>query len=395
MEDLESQNTGASLQSEAPALFWAGWGVGDRNSGIARYARCLAKAGEPLGLDPKLIVPEGSGTPVDEASLLTVPQARWLPRLYESKLLWPMRAYQLAEGIARHFAWTKPAIFHGLGNIDLPPFGIDRRRFRSVVTIHDLIPLLAPGSTSWTYRAQFRFLLPRLVKAADRIVCVSDWTHRTLVERYPTAEGKCTVIPNGVAMDRPIVPPRVGEADNGGNQREILSVSRFEPYKNFPLLVEVFRKLSHDILLHLVTDFRGRQWIQRFAGDLVEAGRLQVHTSVSDEALETLYRSSGAFVHTSSFEGFCLPAAEALVRGLPVVYQCGSGIDEVAGGTVSFPMKKNCTVNDWTDAITEAITYRQKPQFASYLSSHLERLTTWRDSAAALQTLYNELLENS
>src|SRR6266536_2932118 len=102
-----------------------------------------------------------------------------------------------------------------------------------VVTFHDLDVLRRPEVfNAWT-RSYSRALLPRVARAADRLIAVSHFTALELVDLLGVPESKVRVIPNGVGD--PFTPE--GEAAEG---EYVLAVSTLEPRKNLDRLVEAF-----------------------------------------------------------------------------------------------------------------------------------------------------------
>ena len=78
------------------------------------------------------------------------------------------------------------------GPISPPPMPL-------VVTVHDLAVLRHPETFNRWTRRYSRSCVPRVARAASRIIAVSEFTKRELVELLGTPPGKVTVIPNGVA----------------------------------------------------------------------------------------------------------------------------------------------------------------------------------------------------
>jgi glycosyltransferase involved in cell wall biosynthesis len=136
-------------------------------------------------------------------------------------------------------------LFHGTTNFEVPALA----GCPLVATVHDLIPLRFPAAVSSRFRLLFRLLMGRAVRAARRVITVSEFTRREIVQRWPAAAGKVAVVPNGVdpaftasgdaAADR-----RVRER-HGLPGRYLLFVGVFEPRKNVPLLVDAFEILRH------------------------------------------------------------------------------------------------------------------------------------------------------
>jgi glycosyltransferase involved in cell wall biosynthesis len=72
--------------------------------------------------------------------------------------------------------------------------------------------------------------------------------------------------------------------------------------------------------------------LRRYSADLGLAGAVDFAGRVDDEALVSAYRSADVLVVTSEHEGFCLPAVEAMIHGLPVVAYRQGAVPETLGG---------------------------------------------------------------
>ena len=203
---------------------------------------------------------------------------------------------------------------HRLDVLHCPTFRGPLRRLSCplVVTVHDLAVFRHPEAfNTWT-RNYSRRCVPHVVRAAERVIAVSEFTKRELVDLFGTPEEKITVVPNGV--DELFVPE--GPAADGDY---VLSVGTLEPRKNLARVEEAVRRLG--IELRVVgqpgwgrVDAPG--WIGR----------------VSDDELARLYRGARCVVYPSLYEGFGLPIAEAMACGTPVVTSAGGATEETAGG---------------------------------------------------------------
>jgi glycosyltransferase involved in cell wall biosynthesis len=181
-----------------------------------------------------------------------------------------------------------------------------------VVTVHDLAVLRHPEAFNpWTRRYS-RLCVPRVARAASRIVAVSEFTKRELVELLGTPPVKVTVIGNGVAE---VFAPD-GPAAHGDY---VLAVGTLEPRKNLQRVQEATRLAGSELR---VVGARG--W-----GGVEVAGWLG---RVSDDELARLYRGAKCVVYASLYEGFGLPIAEAMACGSPVVTSRGGATEETAGG---------------------------------------------------------------
>jgi glycosyltransferase involved in cell wall biosynthesis len=185
-----------------------------------------------------------------------------------------------------------------------------------VVTVHDLAVLRHPETFNRWTRTYSPRVVPRVLRAASRIIAVSDFTRRELIELLGVPEEKITVVPNAVedAFTRE-GPSAAGEY--------VLTVGTLEPRKNLARLVEAARRA--DVELRVVG---ARGWGE------VEVGGNGVRWlgEVDDGKLAELYRGAQCVVYPSLYEGFGIPVLEAMACGAPVVTTRGSAMEEVADG---------------------------------------------------------------
>ena len=179
-----------------------------------------------------------------------------------------------------------------------------------VVTVHDLAVLRHPEwFNRWT-RAYSRVAVPRVVRAADRVIAVSEATKRDVVGLLGVAEERVRVIPNGVEdVFSPDGPAAEGDY--------VLAVGTLEPRKNLARIAEACRGLELRVV-----GVRGWGGVEPPPG-VVFLGE------VSDAELAALYRGARCLVYASLYEGFGIPVAEALACGCPVVTSAGSPMAEL------------------------------------------------------------------
>ena len=276
-------------------------------------------------------------------------------------------------------------LVHGFANVNIPI--TKSASYKKIITVHDIIPLLAPHGVSKSYYWQFKLLLPKVLDGADRIVCVSDWTRRMLEERFPVVASKCVVIKNGTG------PLMLNEFQAVESEMiQTLMVSRFEIYKRFDRYCHLLRTHSERLLGTIVTDDRGSQWLHQHAMDLIEQGQLRVLKDISQQELSNCFHSCDVYVHTSSYEGFCLPLNEALVHGRPVVFQIGSGMDEVVPDLLGQGLKASATGDEWFEAIENSYRKRLSNKWLEQVAQAMTAGTSWKNAANSLISLYNQMI---
>jgi glycosyltransferase involved in cell wall biosynthesis len=185
-----------------------------------------------------------------------------------------------------------------------------------VVTVHDLAVLRHPHAFNRWSRLYGPRVVPRVLAAARRVIAVSEFTKRELIELLQVPAEKIRVVPNGV--DSTFTPD--GPAEEG---EYVLAVGTLEPRKNLERLVEAVRR--SDVELRVVG---ARGW----GGVEVGGNGVRWLGEVSDSELARLYRGARCVAYPSVYEGFGIPVLEAMACGAPVVTSRGTAMEEIADG---------------------------------------------------------------
>jgi len=186
-------------------------------------------------------------------------------------------------------------------------------RAKTVVTIHDVLPLDFPDYFSIPFVLKCKLLFRLSAKLSDRVFTVSDYSKERLHKHFLLPNEKIVVTPNGVS-DRFLNTNRVG--DRG--EAFLLYVSRVEPRKRQLELANAFvssRFASKGYKLVLIGADYSDGLLDKFIGnDLVD-----YRGEVSDTDLLKLFSTASGFVYPSAAEGFGIPPLEAAAVGCPVL----------------------------------------------------------------------------
>jgi glycosyltransferase involved in cell wall biosynthesis len=182
--------------------------------------------------------------------------------------------------------------------------------------VHDLAVFRHPEAFNRWTRTYSPRVVPRVLAAARRIVAVSEFTRRELVDLLHVPTVKIRVVPNGVDDEfTEDGPAAAGEY--------VLAVGTLEPRKNLQRLVEAARRT--DVELRVVG---ARGW-----GDVQVGGNgVRWLGELSDDELARQYRGALCVAYPSLYEGFGIPVLEAMACGAPVVTSRGTAMEEVADG---------------------------------------------------------------
>ena len=244
--------------------------------------------------------------------------------------------------------------------------GPARGRVPTVLTVHDLAILRSPEAFPRWHRLYGKAGLVRVLRAADAIVAVSEFTKSETVELAGVAAERIRVVRNGVdSIFTPDGPLAEGDY--------VLAVATLEPRKNLSRAVEAAHAAGVELRVVGARGWGGVE-VPGWVGE------------IPDAELAALYRGARCVVYPSLYEGFGLPVLEAMACGTPVVTSRGTSTEEVAGGAAI--LVDPLDVASIADGIQQALTRRE-----GLVPLGLERARefTWESAADSVVELWREL----
>jgi len=214
----------------------------------------------------------------------------------------------------------------------------------TVVTIHDLIPLMFSLYRGNLMVRAYSALVSRSAQRAARIVTDSETSRQDIIKLLKVAPEKIEVV--YLAADeryRPIDDPSVLEAVRNKYhlpERYVFYLGGFDARKNVSFLVQAYAQLAQNWPEAPDLVVAGRlpqesneffpsphQWIEH----LGLAQRVKLIGWVDEDDKPALYAGADVFVFPSDYEGFGLPVLEAISCGTPAVVTDAGSLPEIVG----------------------------------------------------------------
>lgn len=258
---------------------------------------------------------------------------------------------------------------------------------RQIVVIHDAAPLRVPDSYSRKFRLWYGALMPWLGRISERIITVSNFSASEIPLAYGIPAGKIRVVPeSGEHIRRVATEPAILERHGLTARPYVLGVSSLSPHKGFETLIRAVELLGDDAGFDLA--IAGGTNPRIFAsGDLPAFVKHLGY--VSDGELRALYENAACFVFPSYYEGFGLPAAEAMALGCPVIAARAASIPEACSDAARYFTPRNA--EELARCLKEAMSSRQWRDEARQKGIGLSHSMRWDDTASGLITILDEL----
>ena len=374
-------------------IIWDGQGLWNSASGIFTSAQKLALGLNGVGYAPCVLLPRSSVGVMGPDISQTAVESPLPEKILKIKPIFSEFAWKTA----RMLGPRPPLIYHGLSNFNLPILAarghIPTTKF--VLTVNDLIPLIVAPSSKLA--VQMKFMLPQALKLADRVVCISQWTKSTLEKQYGDICGsKLEVVTLGVDVTDWNFPFKEDTVWQNDARKRLLLVSRGEVYKRLEFAVEIAMKLNDSRLVIVTNEIGQKNLIRRFGSELLDrTGVIFCVGNVSNQRLQDLYRGADLLLQPSLYEGFGLPAAEAMHAGCPVAFTGGTGTDEVCGTNHFLRFQPTDTSGEWAERLRPLWQVDGGPRrvFRDEITQILAKARTWSQVAARYVEIYTALAE--
>ncbi len=262
-----------------------------------------------------------------------------LPSNWEARVLvWPWRRLWTQVRLTRELLAHPPDVFFSPGHV-LPRKTAPNTKL--VTTIHDLGWWACPEAYSFFARRYLHWGFAQAMARAQILFTPSQATRQDILARYPKINADIAVTPLGIAERYFFITPdtmRAVRARYHLPEKFFIVVGRLEAKKNTDAIIKTFvslieaRTIGADTALVFVGQ-KGSGWNDRgwrltqtqYPNRLFHLGWL------TQTDLPALVGAAQALILWSRYEGFGLPAVEAMAAGTPVIAAGHSSLPELIG----------------------------------------------------------------
>lgn len=310
--------------------------------------------------------------------------------------------YCFGRRVVKHFKIHAPHydIVHDNQSLGYGLLTLQKRGVKVVATVHHPITrdrdLALAAATDkgqrWLINRWYSFLSmqKKVVQKLQHVITVSAQSQRDIEQAFARSVEEIHVIPNGV--DTNIFKP-LAEI----SRREfalITTASSDQPLKGLSVLLRALAQLRGEfpqLQLTVIGKLKEDGDTQKELATLRLLDVVQFKSGISNQELVEEYARAAIAIVPSLYEGFGLPAAEAMACGVPLICSDGGALPEVVGEGARLVAAGS--VESLTDALGDLI---RNPVLRSQLGErgreHILQQLSWDCVGKKMQAYYFELL---
>lgn len=231
-----------------------------------------------------------------------------------------------------------------------------------------------------------------VARRLDTVFTSSEVSGRQIVQDFGVRPERLRNVRNGLDVELFSPDPNVPKTD-----ANLLTVGRStDPNKGIRTLIRSLAKLPEHVTLTLVDDNSPDNQVREWAQEVGVLDRLKLTGRVESDELVRLYRAASVVVVPSRYEGFGLPAVEAMACGTPVVATRAGALTEVMQLTEGGVLAER----DDPDSIARGVrTLLENNEARAMMAKRgrervLETLS-WPRVAAATAEVYQEVVDRN
>lgn len=272
----------------------------------------------------------------------------------------------------------------------------------SVITFHDLAIYFHPEWFPPKQDFSVKVLVPKSLERANHIISVSQSTADDMHKVFKVDKKKVTVIHEGIEKTR--APKKLAIRQvmkkHAITDKYLLYVGTLEPRKNIAGIIQAFDELAcrfpkkyKDTQL-VLAGAKGFEFQKNYeAIKNAKSGKIRYLGYISPQDKVALMHGATAFIFPSFYEGFGLPALEAMSYGTPVITSNISSLPEVVG-KAALTVKPN-SIKDIQAAIDKVLSRKATRDSLSKKGKIQARKFSWEQCAKETLAVYKKVYEET
>ncbi|MCG2741500.1 MAG: glycosyltransferase family 4 protein [Syntrophaceae bacterium] len=272
--------------------------------------------------------------------------------------------------------------------------------YPTVATIHHPITvdrdMEIAAAGSWLRRMKVRrwyaFLTmqKRVSRRIQKIITVSECSKRDIGREFRIPTGRFRVVPNGINLDCFYPLNGIKRADD----QILVTNSADTPLKGLRYLLEAVAEIRRERKIRLVVIGKPKMdgEIERLIAELSLGDTVRFTGRIPHEEFARLYAEATMAVIPSLYEGFGMPAGEAMACGVPVISTSGGALPEVVGNAgILVPPADKSALKEAILALLDNPERRRRLGEAGL--ARVKGSITWRHAALKTVEVYREAID--
>ncbi len=307
------------------------------------------------------------------------------------------RVYKYLKKNGRHYD-----IIHDNQCLSWGMLKLQRSGFRLVTTIHHPITndlaIALRSAKNWKERVllkrwhSFLTMQKKVARQLHHVITVSDCSRRDIAEAFDMGRDAINLVYNGIDTDefRPL--PEVTRK----KYQLMATASSDTPLKGGRYLLEAIKELLPkypNLEVVVVGKPKPQGEIEQLINKFNIGDHIRFVSGISTDQLVKLYAESSVAVVPSVYEGFGLPAGEAMACGVPLISTDGGALPEVVGDAgIVVPTKNGKAIAEAVDKLLDDDLLREQLSVAG--RQRIEELFCWKQAAVQMTDYYRQVIGN-
>lgn len=300
----------------------------------------------------------------------------------KSKFLSILEQFELPKIVNKY---KDKAIFHSPSFVSSPFI-----KCKMIMTIHDLNHLKFPQYYSPFHKYYYKYIVKPSALKCKKIVTVSKFSKSELVEWLKCDEDKIDVTYNGIDKKFEVINDKVKldrvKVKYNLPDKFVLYIGNLKPHKNVESLIKAMALIEDGV--KLIINGKANESINKIIHTLNIHHKVKFIGYVEDSDLPAVYNLAQVFVFPSLYEGFGLPALEAMACGCKVITSNTTSLKEVVNnhGICINPKDYNKLAFEIKRILNEQI-------MANVDSIKYAQAFTWEDTYKKTLKIYKEIFD--